>query len=114
MKIKIGEQTIDVVSVFSQNDRVRIQVDETSDAYEFASQIAGCDTLLYMDDNENVIQTFEGEFTLNSVEQSNGSMYYNLQLPTVSEKAKREIDNLKETITILELALCEIYESMMG
>ena len=114
MKIKLGEQILEVVSAVSDNNRLRIQVDETSDAHEFLLLIENNTTMLYMDDDENIVQTFDGGFTLNSVEQSNGAMYYNLQMPTEAEKAKREIERLKETITNLELALCEIYESMMG
>lgn len=101
MRIKLGNQFIDVIFVFSEDNRLRIQVEETSDPSVFLSEIEKQNTMVYMDDDDNVIQTFEGAFRLNCVEKSNGYMYYNLLLPTVSEKALQRVNEMEGDVTAL-------------
>lgn len=112
MKIKLGETTIDIISMTWTSNTLRIKVSETDDSQRFSSQLFNHSSLIYMDDDNNVLRTFDGKFTLNSVEQSDGFMFYNLQMPTESEKAMSKVTMINDVITNIELALCEIYESL--
>lgn len=109
MKIKIGELHIEVISVIVENDKLRIQLNETTDTYSFVSQLSNT-TMVYTDDDDNIIRTFEGVFELNSVEQSNGFTYCNIQVHPVKDNS--DLLGLIESITNIEIALCEIYESL--
>ena len=109
MKLKLNELTIAVISVVPANNTLRIEIEEEVDKNLFLSQLSRVNTLVYTDDEGNVVQTFEGIFSLNSMEEADGSLYYNLQMTNLSSRA---VSTLKESITNIELALCEIYESM--
>jgi hypothetical protein len=39
-------------------------------------------------------------------------VFYNIPLPSPLEKAEKRIKELSDALTNIELALCEIYESM--
>ena len=109
MKIKIENIIIDVVSVSVKDNLLLIKTLDTIDHLPVLSILHTQDTILHMDDDNNVIQKFEGKFVLDSAEIRNGYVYYRIHLPSADEK---EYKALQDAITTLELALCEIYESM--
>lgn len=111
MKITIGNKTIEIMSLSKADDMLIIQTTENVNPYEVAPLFFENDTITYMYKDE-VVETFEGKFTLNHFEQREGIVIYYVSLPSPLEKAEKRIKELSDALTNVELALCEIYESM--
>ena len=109
MKVKIDNVSIDVLSVSMENDSMLIRTPETGDLLQMISLLSTKGEMVYLTDDDNVVQTFGKEYVLNSIEQSGGVVYYKIQFPSTLD---RELNAVRDAITNVELALCEIYESM--
>ena len=107
MIIRIKNETIDAVSVSVDNDTLTIQTQDEITPSVIIPLIYDSAVIEQLDELGNVIQKYEGKFSSVITEQTNEYLYIYIQLPAVSE-----IDMLKQQMTDLQLALCEIYESM--
>jgi hypothetical protein len=112
MKIIIGDLNIDVVSLSVTDSELVIQTLDTINPYEVMPLIGIQDTLVCVDDGGNISQTFEGDFSSHCIVLKDGYVFYHIPLPSPLEKAEKRIKELSDALTNIELALCEIYESM--
>lgn len=112
MKIKIGDKTFDVVSVSVRNDLLLIQTSDTIDHRDVLSLLLNNDSIVYMDDESNVVQTFAGKFKLNSTEISNGFVYYRIHLPSDAEKAIQKVDKMESNLASQLVPLSIVFVQM--
>lgn len=111
MKIKVGNLIIDVISLSKADNTLIIQTNEDVNPFDVAPLFNEQDVITYIDNN-GVEEVLEDEFSLNQFEQREGVVTYYLSLPSPLEKAQKKIKELTDALTNVELALCEIYESM--
>lgn len=111
MKFKIGDLILDNASFSKTDGMLIIETDDKVNPFEVVTMSYEQDTIECVYDDESV-ETFKGEFTLKHFEQYEGMVKYCISFPTQLEKAEKKIKELTDALTNVELALCEIYESM--
>ena len=110
MKILINNTYINILSTTVDKDCFRIKTDKSENKDEVISLLNGENTILCYD-NDNIIDTIESGYTFMYIEERLNYRWYVLKIPYTEEPVD-EISALREQITNIELALCEIYESM--
>lgn len=111
MKILVNNTSITVISAEFVKNTFRIKTNITDNKMDAISLFEGSPSITYYDDNDNLIETIDGNYNFKWVEENPKYRWYVLEIPHTEEPAD-EISALKEQITNIELALCEIYESM--
>lgn len=113
MKIIINEQSIDVISLSINGDKIEIQTNDTQKVDEVMQLLMKSDEITYLDNDDNIIQVIESGYSFQYVEVRGEYSTYNINLPpTPVEPTPDALAVLNEQITNIELALCEIYEIM--
>ena len=107
MNIRIKNETIDAISLSVRDNILTIQTSDAVSPIDIIPLIYESSLIEQIDNSGNVMQKYEGKFSSVFTEQTNGYLYIHIGLPDVNEIAM-----LEQQITDLQLALCEIYESM--
>lgn len=113
MKIIINEQSIDVIYLSINGDKIEIQTYDTQNIDDVMLSLITSGEITYLDNDDNVIRVIESGYSFQYVETRDGyhTFYVNLP-PTPEEPTPDTLAILNEQLTNIELALCEIYESM--
>lgn len=114
MKIIVNEQEINVRDMSVNENNIVIQTDIEQNNSDMVLLLSDSPSIAYYNDNGDIIAEIDkGSYTLHSIEERKGIRKYYLHIPTtLAEVPKSEIERMNEQITNIELALCEIYESL--
>ena len=108
MKIKANGLSFDVISVTDDGKTLQIFV-ETEEFADLSASISKSDKIEILDEDASVASTISGQFIHPRlvITSSNKILKFDKKDDSVDK-----IHSLQQQITDLELALCEIYESM--
>ena len=106
MKIQINELVLNNVVLRNESKEVLLRT-ETTDLSPLLNEIIGSVTIHQLDDDDTVLWSVDGNFEQPYIVKR--EKYTTMYCP----KVITEPSSLQQQITDLELALCEIYESMV-
>ena len=113
MKIIINEQAIDVISLTINENKLQIQTCDTQNIEEVMHLLITSGEITYLDNDGTVIRVIESGYSFQYVETRDGYHTFYVNLPPAPEEPRPDtLAILNEQLTNIELALCEIYESM--
>lgn len=105
MKIRINELILDNVALINESKTVLLRT-ETTDLSPALNEIIGSVTMQQLEDDDAVLWTVEGDFEKPYI--VHREKFTTMYCP----KVITETPTIQQQITDLELALCEIYETM--
>lgn len=113
MRFKINDEYIEILRFYIESGALVIKTTETIDSMSFLEKLGGCNSFSCVTDSGDILQEFNGKFNAVSVELMKDYTLVRIPLPqTTIEEVANEVVKTKTDVTNLELALCEIYESL--
>lgn len=108
MKIVLKDTSIICESITIDKDVLKIKTDVSQDKSEIIKLFDEKVDIVYYDNNDEILGIIESGYELKYIVESPYDIIYVIKIPY----AELDISTLVEQITNIELALCEIYESM--
>ena len=105
MKIQINDLVLDDVALIDEKKEILLRA-ESTDLNPLLNEITGSVTIYQLDDDNAVLWSIQGDFGQPYIVKR--EKYTTMYCPKVIV----ETPTIQQQITDLELALCEIYESM--
>lgn len=109
MNIRVNEQLYENVEVINHKDQV-LMTSDLKDKKELISNVIKSDAIQILDTDNTLISTIQGVFIYDCLMRDRSGEY--LVFHKKIDTPKDTIAKLNEQITDIELALCEIYESL--
>ena len=110
MKIKIGDLILDNIFLSKTDDVLIIETDDKVNPFDVAILLSEQKTIECIYDDE-AVEVFEGEFSLNHFEQYGGTVKYCISFPSPLEKAQKKIKELTEALLSISATRSSIIAS---
>lgn len=111
MKIVLKDLSIPCKSIAINKGVLKIKTDISQDTSEIIKLFDEKAEITYYDDKDEILGIIESGYELKYIVESPYDITYVIEIP-YTEPDMYDMSALVEQITNIELALCEIYESM--